>query len=64
MDANNIDINNFNENMMREDHLVKLRILELFFLRKLVDDPIDGSEFDCDILDMIKALKKKYADKP
>jgi hypothetical protein len=26
--------------------------------------PIDGSAFDCDILDMIAALKKKYADKP
>ena len=62
--AVNIERLDFNENMMEENRLVKLRILELFFLRKLVEDPRDGTEFDCDILDAIAVLKEKYAAKP
>lgn len=35
----------------------KLRELELFYLQNMVEDPIDGTLFDCNILDAVKRLK-------
>ena len=37
-----------------------LRALELYYLRVLVEDPQDGTNFDCDVLDAISTLKRKY----
>lgn len=38
----------------------KLKILEEYFLKNIVEDPIDGTNFDCDILNHFKILKNKY----
>ena len=46
--------------LSRED---KLRAWELFYLRNMAEDPRDGTVFDCDILDAIKELRKKYVTK-
>jgi hypothetical protein len=48
------------ETLSREQ---RLTTLELFYLENLVEDPRDGTVFDCDVLDTIKALKLKYADR-
>lgn len=57
MNEDKIDFAKRNFEASRED---KLRILELYYLKFLVEDPIDGTGFDCDILDAIKELKKRY----
>lgn len=38
----------------------RLNLLKQFFLESLVEDPIDGTRFDCDILDAIEIMEKKY----
>jgi len=38
----------------------RIDILKRFFLKKLVEDPIDGSSFDNDVLNHFNALEKKY----
>lgn len=45
-----------------ESRKAKLDKLEQYYLHHLVEDPQDGTVFDSDILDMIKALKEKYKD--
>lgn len=52
----------FAEKRFDETRVEKLRILEQYFLHHLVDDPMDGSTFDCDVLDAIKLLKARYSD--
>lgn len=37
-----------------------LEKLKDYFLHDLVEDPIDGTGFDCDVLDAINALIDKY----
>jgi hypothetical protein len=37
-------------------------MLKKFYLEYLVEDPIDGTSLDCEVLDIIDALKKKYKD--
>ncbi len=39
---------------------VRLDRLKEYYLHNLVEDPQDGTALDCDILDMIEALQKKY----
>lgn len=31
-----------------------------YFLKNLVEDPIDGTAFDCDVIETLDVLKKKY----
>ena len=38
----------------------RIRILQDFYLQYLVEDPIDGTSFDCDVLDFFDDLRKKY----
>lgn len=38
----------------------RLEQLKMYYLKYLVEDPQDGTRFDCDILDMIETLRKKY----
>lgn len=38
----------------------RLEMLRLYFLNLLVEDGQDGTGFDCDVLDAIEALEKKY----
>ncbi len=38
----------------------RLRILHKYFLEVLVQDAQDGTQFDSDVLDAIRALKEKY----
>lgn len=38
----------------------KLEVLKLYYLRHMVEDPIDGNRFDMDVLDAIEALQRKY----
>lgn len=38
----------------------KLNRLKMFFLENLVEDSRDGTVFDCDVLDLISTLEKKY----
>jgi len=40
----------------------KLDMLKKFFLNSLVEDPQDGTEFDCDVLDAIESLESRYAE--
>lgn len=35
-----------------------------FFLGELCEDPIDGTGFDCDVMDSITELSEQFADKP
>jgi len=44
----------------RFDRLARLRS---FFLRTLVEDGIDGTDFDLDVLDTLEKLGKKYKKK-
>lgn len=32
----------------------------MFFLDNLVEDGVDGSSFDCDVLDALKAIETKH----
>lgn len=38
----------------------RLEVLMLYFLRHLVEDPQDGTLFDCDVMDAIRELQRKY----
>lgn len=38
----------------------RIENLEKYFLKNLTEDPIDGTSFDCDILEQLKTLKEKY----
>jgi hypothetical protein len=38
----------------------KIEKLKQFFLRKLVEDPQDGTDFDCDVLTSLEKLERKY----
>lgn len=38
----------------------RLERLKMFFLRVLVEDPLDGTLFDCDVLNAIETLETKY----
>lgn len=38
----------------------KVRHLIEYYLKNLVQDPIDGTRFDCDVLDALESLEKKY----
>jgi len=40
----------------------KLDMLKKFFLNSLAEDPQDGTEFDCDILDAIESLESRYTE--
>lgn len=46
----------------QEKRSVRLEMLKKFYLEYLVEDPIDGTSLDCEVLDIIDALKKKYKD--
>ena len=35
-----------------------------YFAAEMSEDPIDGTAFDCDVLDALDAVKKKYKDLP
>ena len=39
----------------------KLEKTKQYFLKNFVEDPIDGSCFDCDFLDAMNFLQRKYA---
>lgn len=41
----------------------RLEMLKQFFLAILVEDPIDGTVFDLDVLNAIESLKEKYKNK-
>lgn len=45
------------EHLTREQKIQRLRQT---FLDFLVEDPIDGTTFDCDVLDALKELEEKY----
>jgi hypothetical protein len=38
----------------------KLEVLQLFYLSNLVEDGQDGTDFDGDVTDAIRALQTKY----
>lgn len=38
----------------------RIDILKEFFLENLVEDPIDGTSFDCDVLDTLEAIKERH----
>ena len=38
----------------------KLEELKQWFLANLVEDPIDGTAFDCAVLDSVEALKERF----
>lgn len=42
------------------DRINKLRVLKKYFLDNLVEDPIDGTKFDCDVLDALCKLEERY----
>ena len=54
------EITDFNATYFDASREDKLRMLELYYLRHLVEDPQDGTPFDCDILDAIKSLREKH----
>lgn len=39
----------------------KLEATKQWFLRNMVEDPIDGTEFDCAVLDAFKFLEQQFA---
>jgi len=54
---------NFNERMDPKVHRVeKLKRLKQYFLHHLVEDPQDGTCFDCMVLDAIEALENVFKD--
>ena len=38
----------------------KLNMLKKFFINSLAEDPEDGTEFDCDVIDAIESLESRY----
>ena len=36
----------------------------MFFLDQLADGPQNGTKFDCDVLDTLKALDNRWTDNP
>lgn len=40
-----------------------LEAVKQYFLHNHVEDPFDGTNFDCDFLNAIESLKEKYGDK-
>lgn len=44
----------------REPRKVRLDRLKSYYLKYLVEDPIDGTSLDCDVLDLIEKLQEKY----
>jgi hypothetical protein len=52
---------NFNERLSPEVHR-KERIawLRRYYLTNLVEDPIDGTMFDCEILDFLRDMEEKH----
>ena len=38
----------------------RLEKLKMHFLNELVEDPINGTLFDCDVLEAIKQLEEKW----
>lgn len=38
----------------------KLNMLKKFFINSLAEDPQNGTEFDCDVLDAIESLESRY----
>ena len=45
---------------IKATEIEKLTALKMYYLNHLVDDPIDGSRLDCDVLDALNALIGKY----
>jgi len=42
----------------------RLEILKQYYLRILVEDPLEGTQFDCAVLDKIKEIKDREEDEP
>lgn len=40
----------------------KIKQLEIYFLENLVEDPQNGTDFDCDVLDNLKELQEYWRD--
>lgn len=38
----------------------KVQNLIEYFCRNLAEDPQDGTEFDCDVLDALEAVERRY----
>jgi hypothetical protein len=45
---------------IHEQRAKKLDTLQYFFTHNLVEDPIDGTPFDCAVLDALAALRKQF----
>jgi len=43
----------------RLERLQKIKTLRQYFLKNLVEDPQDGTKFDCVVLDAFKELERK-----
>ena len=42
----------------------KIENTKQYFLKNFVEDPFDGTGFDCDFLDAMNELIERYADRP
>jgi hypothetical protein len=42
----------------------RIEQLKQYFLAVHCEDPVDGTTFDCDVLDALKSLEAKYTDQP
>jgi len=58
------EANNRNKQQLPSNSATRLQILKMlrkFYLHNLVEDCIDGTCFDKDVLDAIKVLEEKYS---
>lgn len=49
---------------MENNRQKKIDALKLYYLGSLVEDPINGTDFDCEILRVMDELKRQFADCP
>ena len=45
---------------VRAERTQRIEYLKQYFLQVLAEDQMEGSQFDCDVLDAIKKLEEKY----
>lgn len=48
------------DDSLRKSRIYKLKKLMSFYLENLVEDPIDGTYFDLEVIDLIEYLIKRY----
>lgn len=51
---------NMADNEEARNRAEKVQNLIEYFCRNLAEDPQDGTEFDCDVIDALEAVERRY----